>query len=161
MNVFQYIITTESEFQMLSNNEKPDFHIFMTLFLYHYLIVDVKVLLYVQEVLVQFVQQLLLFKVGRDFLDTQQISLWHIIYVICISYQKYSYILCVQEVVNSIYIMSYYINWGNYFLDTWYLRPILYVQEVMTHFKKGTCYISKKALTNSWADGNLGIRQKH
>ena len=30
------------------------------------------------------------------------------------------YILCVQEVVTPIYIMSYYINWGNYFLDTRY-----------------------------------------
>ena len=28
---------------------------------------------------------------------------------------------CVQEVVTPIYIMSYYINWGNYFLDTRYL----------------------------------------
>ena len=28
------------------------------------------------------------------------------------------FILCVQEVVNSIYIMSYYINWINYLLDT-------------------------------------------
>ena len=27
-------------------------------------------------------------------------------------------LLCVQEVVNSIYIMSYYINWSNYLLDT-------------------------------------------
>ena len=27
-------------------------------------------------------------------------------------------VLCVQEVVNSIYIMSYYINWSNYLLDT-------------------------------------------
>mgnify|MGYP006975714494 CR=1 FL=1 len=27
-------------------------------------------------------------------------------------------LLCVQEVVTPIYIMSYYINWGNYFLDT-------------------------------------------
>ena len=31
-------------------------------------------------------------------------------------------ILCVQEVVNSIYIMSYYINWSNYLLDTWYIK---------------------------------------
>ena len=30
------------------------------------------------------------------------------------------YILCVQEVGTPIYIMSYYINWGNYFLDTQY-----------------------------------------
>ena len=29
-------------------------------------------------------------------------------------------ILCVQEVVTPIYIMSYYINRGNYFLDTRY-----------------------------------------
>ena len=32
----------------------------------------------------------------------------------------YSYSMCVQEVVNSIYIMSYYINWINYLLDTRY-----------------------------------------
>ena len=31
-----------------------------------------------------------------------------------------AFILCVQEVVNSIYIMSYYINWINYLLDTRY-----------------------------------------
>ena len=29
-------------------------------------------------------------------------------------------LLCVQEVVTPIYIISYYINWGNYFLDTRY-----------------------------------------
>ena len=34
-------------------------------------------------------------------------------------FYKVSYsILCDQEVVTPIYIMSYYINWGNYFLDT-------------------------------------------
>ena len=30
-------------------------------------------------------------------------------------------LLCVQEVVHSIYIMSYYINWINYLLDTGYI----------------------------------------
>ena len=30
-------------------------------------------------------------------------------------------VLCVQEVVNSIYVMSYYINWINYLLDTRYM----------------------------------------
>ena len=34
-----------------------------------------------------------------------------------------SNVLCVQEVVTPIYIMSYYINWGNYFLDTRYILP--------------------------------------
>ena len=28
---------------------------------------------------------------------------------------------CVQEVVTPFYIVSYYIKWGNYFLDTWYV----------------------------------------
>ena len=27
-------------------------------------------------------------------------------------------VLCVQEVVTPFYIVSYYIKWGNYFLDT-------------------------------------------
>ena len=31
------------------------------------------------------------------------------------------FLLIVQEVVTPIYILSYYINWGNYFLDTWYV----------------------------------------
>ena len=31
-----------------------------------------------------------------------------------------NWILCVQKVVTPIYIMSYYINWGNYFLGTRY-----------------------------------------
>ena len=30
-------------------------------------------------------------------------------------------ILCVQEVVTPIYIITHYINWGNYFLDTRYI----------------------------------------
>ena len=28
------------------------------------------------------------------------------------------YLPCVQEVVTPIYIVTHYINWGNYFLDT-------------------------------------------
>ena len=35
-------------------------------------------------------------------------------------------VLCVQEVITPIYIMSYYINWGNYFLDTWYFLDTRY-----------------------------------
>ena len=40
---------------------------------------------------------------------------------ICGNFLVTQYIPCVQEVVTPIYIMSYYINWGNYFLDTWYI----------------------------------------
>ena len=32
-----------------------------------------------------------------------------------------NFVLCVQEVVTPIYIMSYYIKWVNYFLDIWYI----------------------------------------
>ena len=35
--------------------------------------------------------------------------------------QKSGKLLCVQEVVTPIYIMSYYINWGNCLLDTLYV----------------------------------------
>ena len=31
-------------------------------------------------------------------------------------------VLCVQEVVTPFYKVTYYIKWGNYFLDTWYIR---------------------------------------
>ena len=31
---------------------------------------------------------------------------------------------CVQEVVTPLYIVSYYIKWGNYFLDARYLKDI-------------------------------------
>ena len=33
---------------------------------------------------------------------------------------------CVQEVVTPIYIVTHYINWGNYFLDTRYYMPKKY-----------------------------------
>ena len=33
----------------------------------------------------------------------------------------YSTVLCVQEVVTPFYLVSYYIKWGNYFLDTRYV----------------------------------------
>ena len=33
-----------------------------------------------------------------------------------------SYILCVQEVVTPFYIVTYYIKWGDYFLDTRYIN---------------------------------------
>ena len=34
------------------------------------------------------------------------------------AYGQYIYIPCVQEVVTPFYIVTYYIKWGNYFLDT-------------------------------------------
>ena len=33
---------------------------------------------------------------------------------------------CVQEVVTPLYIVSYYIKWGNYFLDTQYSKYSIY-----------------------------------
>ena len=38
------------------------------------------------------------------------------------------HIPCVQEVVTPFYIVSYYIKWGNYFLDTQYLEGIVNFQ---------------------------------
>ena len=39
---------------------------------------------------------------------------------ICVIKLKLLLVPCVQEVVTSIYIVTHYINWGNYFLDTQY-----------------------------------------
>ena len=42
-------------------------------------------------------------------------------------------VLCVQEVVTPICIMSYYINWGNYFLDIGYKHTNEYIQNREFH----------------------------
>ena len=59
---------------------------------------------------------------------------------------KLNMLPCVQEVVTPIYIVTHYINWGNYFLDNQYITVCrrrlklnlhlvnYYVQEVVTHF---------------------------
>ena len=51
-------------------------------------------------------------KIGQAFLDIH--------YVHQVSDTLNMGILCVQEVVTPIYIVTHYINWGNYFLDTQY-----------------------------------------
>ena len=43
-------------------------------------------------------------------------------------------LLCVQEVVTTIYIMSCYINWGSYFLDTQYVQELFQLGFVKSFF---------------------------
>ena len=48
--------------------------------------------------------------------------IYNIIYIIYSfsSTKHFEHLLCVQEVVTPFYIVSYYIKWDNYFLDTQY-----------------------------------------
>ena len=44
------------------------------------------------------------------------------VFLFCFCFFLPDNILCVQGVVAPIYIVTHYINWGNYFLDTQYSK---------------------------------------